>query len=88
MNLLQSLEWTDLAVNRLHHLTVKWKETQNLQFLGVLVMKEILSVINNTWIFPKFSLHMPTTCVQQEIIWEQTQQPQFFVSGHLFILVV
>lgn len=77
-----------LDVRRVHHWTVKWKGTHHLQFLGVLVTKEILSVINNTWIFLKCSLHVPTTYVQQEMMWEQPQEPQFFVSGHYSLLTV
>ena len=76
------------AMKRLHHFTVKWKETQHLQFLGVLVMNKVLSVMNNTWIFQKCRLHVPTTPVQQPMPWAEIQQPRFFVSGHFFILVV
>ena len=37
-----------LAEERLHHFSAKWKETQNLQFLGVLVIYKMFSVIHNT----------------------------------------
>lgn len=77
-----------LAENRLHRSSATWKETQHLQFPGVVVIYTIFFVINSTWMFQKYGLHAPTTLVQQAIILDVIHLPQFSVSNTTYWLLI
>ena len=68
--------------SRLLHSSAKWKEIQHLQSTGVHVHK-ILVVMKSTLTFAMCRLHVLTTPVQQPMMLEKIQKPQFLVRYYV-----